>query len=287
MPMNPRLLRPTSSVHPEAADWANRVRREGGSVGGSTLNAVSRFCRAIDAAGIRNKFARLSLLCGSNLNAALVPLFRSTSFGGSALGNATDTNNGPFVGVGTDYEETGASGGLTGNGSSKYLQTGLTTAALPAIGTGHLAVYASTYPTSGIKGLLTSWGLGFANPIYVLEANRNGAGHLLTSWGNDFGGVNFSSGTGNGTLMVSRTGTTSLKAYRNGSQIGSTSTAPVTPSANNGGGFAVFCNFGSSAANYSDARLGGYSIGAGMDDSEAAAYHTALQAFQTALGRNV
>jgi hypothetical protein len=269
----------------DAQDWVNRVYANGGTVSTSTANAVNTFCNDIDAAGIRDRFARLNLFCGSNLNAALVPLYRSTSFGGSVLGNATDTNN-AFVGVGTDYAETGASGGLTGNGSSKYLQTGLATSALPAIATGHLSVYAATYPTSGIRGLLSSWGSGFGDPIYVLEANRNGAGNLMAGWGNNYPAPDFGA-AGTGTVMVSRSGSTSLKAYRNGTQIGSTSTASVAPAANTGTGFGVFCNFGTTAANYSDARLCGYSIGTGMDDSEASAYHTAIQAFQTALGRNV
>jgi hypothetical protein len=67
MPMNPRLLRPRSTIHPEAADWANRVRANGGSVSGSTLTAVSRFCASISAAGIRDRFYRLNLFCGTGL----------------------------------------------------------------------------------------------------------------------------------------------------------------------------------------------------------------------------
>lgn len=286
MPLSPRTLRPRSTLHPEATAWRTAVIANGGSVSAGTFSAVQKFCKAIDAAGIRNRFYRLNLFAGTGLAAALVPLYRGPAYGGTTYGNATDTNNNFVSG---DYAETGASGGLIGNGTSKYLFTGLTTSALPQIATGHLSVYAATYPTASIYGLITSWGSGYGDPLYVLEANRNGAGQLLQAWGNNFPAVNVSSGAGTGLLMTTRTGGTSLKAYRNGSQIGSTSTTSVTPAANNGGGFGVFANAPQvgTAANYFPGRMGGYSIGAGMSDTEAAAYHAAMQAFQTALGRNV
>jgi hypothetical protein len=273
----------------DAEDWVNRVYANGGTVSTSTAAAVNTFCDAIDAAGIRDRFYRLNLFAGNSdasLNAVRTPLYRGPSLGGTQYGGTTDTNNNFVAG---DYAETGASGGLTGNGTSKYLLTGLTTAALPSLATGHLSVYAATYPTSGIRGLLTSWGSGFGNPLYVLEANRNGAGDLLTAWGEDFGGRNFAaaSGIGAGHLVSSRVSSTDFRVFRSGAQVGSTVTASVTPAANTGSGFAVFANYGSTIANCSDARLGSYSIGAGLDSTQAASYNTALQAFQTALGRNV
>jgi hypothetical protein len=74
MAMSPRLLRPRSTLHPDAASWAARVVANGGTVG-TSLAAVSKFCSAIASAGIRDHFYRLNLFCGSNLNAALVPLY--------------------------------------------------------------------------------------------------------------------------------------------------------------------------------------------------------------------
>jgi hypothetical protein len=89
--------------------------------------------------------------------------------------------------------------------------------------------------------------------------------------------------------MTSRTLGTSLKAYRNGSQIGTTSAASVTPAANTGGGFGVFANVpqDGAGANWFPGRLAGYSIGAGMSDAQAAAFSAAMTTFQTALSRNV
>ncbi len=101
----------------DAADWIKRVEANSGSVSTATANAVTNFCNAIDAAGIRGKFYRLNLFCGTGLNACLVPLYRGPSLSGTQYGNATETNNGPFVSG--DYVETGTGGGLLGNGTSK------------------------------------------------------------------------------------------------------------------------------------------------------------------------
>jgi hypothetical protein len=277
----------------DAQDWITRVYANSGTVSSATAAAVNDFCTAIDAAGIRDRFYRLNLFCGGTsaasdgLAACLVPLYRGPSRLGVQYGNVIDVNSGPFSS--SDYAETGASGGLLGNTTSKFLKTGLTTSALPQIATGHLSVYASTLPTASIYGLLSSWASGYGDPIYVLEANRNGAGSLITSWGNNYPGVNISSGVGTGLLMTSRTIGTSLKAYRNGSQIGTTSATSITPAANTGGGFGVFANIpqDGAAANYFPGRLAAYSIGAGMDDTQAAAFSSAMTAFQTALARNV
>ena len=82
MSMSPRLLRPRQTLHPEAASWASRVVANGGTVSG-TISAVDKFCKAIASAGIRDRFSRMGIFAGSNLNAALVPLYRGPSLGGT------------------------------------------------------------------------------------------------------------------------------------------------------------------------------------------------------------
>lgn len=110
--------------HPEALDWLRRVSENGGRSSLRHLQAVSDFCAAMDAAGTRSRFMRLSLIAGENLNAALVPLYISTSRNGPQYGSITDTNNGLVSG---DYTQTG---GITAsntpvNASSKWITTGL------------------------------------------------------------------------------------------------------------------------------------------------------------------
>ena len=287
-PMSPRLLRPRAGgFHPDAADWRTRVIANSGSVSASTMKAVSTFCGAIQAAGIRDRFFRLNLFCGS-FQGAFVPLFRGPSLGGTQYGNATDTNVGGLF-VSGNYNETGVSGGLLGDGSSKYLNTGLAPNALPDVATGHLSVYAMTgFGGSTIYALLSSLGPSVSEN-YCIEANRS-AGGLFGSWGK---GGSFATlatsaqGAGNGQTTVSRTSSTAISAYRSGGLL-RTDTASVTPASSTANWYVFTHNInGGSVTNYAAARLGGYSIGLSMDATQAAAYYTAMQSFQTALTRNV
>jgi len=182
-PMNPRLLRPTASgaTHPEARDWATRVTANGGTVSSTTLAAVSKFCAAINAAGLRDRFYRLNLLCGTSdasLNAVRTPLYVATSFGGATVGDATDTNVNFVQG---DYAETGASGGLKGNASTKRLNTGVTFSSAP-VATISLSAYAADMETTGALNTNNVL-LGSLNP------NSGFQGASLSAWWN-FGSPN-------------------------------------------------------------------------------------------------
>ena len=287
--MKPRLLRPRASAGYglDARDWQSRVIANGGTVSASTMKAVDTFCKAIVTAGLRDRFYRMNLFAGSNLSAALVPLYRGPSLGGTQYGNTTDTNNGPFVSG--DYAETGASGGLLGNGTSKYLATGFPSNTL-TLGSTHLSAYAVTanaavgYPAA--LGSLTGGGSSELGLYFhqasigtaAYYAENNGAGGFVVSAANN----------PTGHILGTATSTTDRRFFVNGSQSGSTATATSTIGLDARGLFVFARN---SAVNndfkYSSARIGSYSIGAGLSVSQAAAFYTALQAFQTSLSRNV
>jgi hypothetical protein len=282
----PVTLYRRDSAHPEAADWAARVVANGGTVG-TSLPAVDAFCRAIDAASIRDRFYRMGIFAGSNLNAALVPLYRGPSLGGTQYGGTTDTNVGGLF-VSANYNETGVSGGLAGNGSNKYLNTGFPTNTLSASDR-HLAAYPITWPNGGYQYFLGSesaagasqqqFALGhvdFADKGSFAFGPNAGAGYLSSTTSVSSGGMWIGVNTsGSGTI------------YRNGVANGTTSLTAATPTAAEIYAFAVNRPANSTAANYFNGRIGGYSIGLSMTAAQAAAYNTAMQAFQTALTRNV
>ena len=292
MAMSPRLLRPRQTIHPEAAAWASRVVANGGTVG-TSLSAVSKFCRAIDAAGIRNRFYRLNLFCGgtsgttAGLAACLVPLYRGPSLSGTQYGGTTDTNVGPFVAG--DYAETGASGGLTGNGSSKYLNTGLAPSALPSVATGHMAAYVPQItPSDATKAFMgNASGSNQYNLSYRLNS-ATGLAQIRTVWGttasNDASEP--SSVLRGGLRLSTRTGSTALRTYHNGTQVSLHETS-VTPASHVNNWFVYAFNSAGTPIQYSSDSMRAYSIGESMSAEQVAAYYTAMQAFQTALSRNV
>jgi hypothetical protein len=88
-------------------------------------------------------------------------------------------------------------------------------------------------------------------------------------------------------LIGTNTAQNDKRFYLNGSQSGTTATANSgsTLSAND---VYVFAANNNNLADFrSNTRLAAYSIGAGLTASQASSYYTALQAFQTALSRNV
>jgi hypothetical protein len=252
-------------------------------VSGSTLSAVSKFCAAIASAGLRDRFLRLNLFCGS-FQGAFVPLYRSASFGGSPLGNATDTNLGSPAFLTGDYNETGTSGGLLGNGSTKYLDTGLNVSSLPGAANCHLSSYITG--TQDIASARTLIGTLFngVTDRYRLFLNASTAGNysatseLGVSTQASVGGRANANG---GLILSTRTSATSLTIYDDAVSIATneSNTAAVTGASP----FFVFARNG--PTEFFNGRMAAYSIGAGMDAPQVTAYNTAMQAFQSAMGR--
>ena len=286
MPMSPRLLRPAQNMHPEAADWANRVRANSGSVSGSTLMAVSRLCRAIDAAGIRDRFFRMGIFAGDNLSAVLVPLFRGASLSGTQYGLTTDANQNFVAG---DYT---LATGLTGNGTSKYLQTGVRLDQLPAgIETdGHLSAYVRTVPNS--NAMISSYSFHSSTST---DRNRYEMTPNSATFGRETGQNGPASPTYPALQVGSRSSASSLFTYHNG-VAGSELTTSITPVAT-GVPFIVFARnlvTGTPPASgtysptfYFSGALGSYSIGRSLTAAQVTSFTAAMNTFMAALGRNV
>ncbi len=293
MPLSPRLLRPRASgtaVHPDALDWVTRVTTNGGTVSSNTLAAVSTFCASINAAGIRDRFYRLNLFCGDQLAAALVPLYRAESLTASARGLVTDTNNN-FVG--TDFNNTGSSAGLQGNGSTKSLLTGVP---------GNVTAAANLHLSADIRSANTQ--TSFRSIISVYRARQAGETGSFGGWlanldartgstnrcctfgvygpySGDFGTLINASDIGAGHLVGAWP-----TFYRNGAPEGTDATTSITyPDAH---GFAVFGGAHGAAQTVGErvnARISAYSIGQTMTASQVSAYTTAMSAFRSALNR--
>jgi hypothetical protein len=277
-PMNPRLLRPLASgVHPEAAAWRAAVVAQGGSVSAATMRAVSTFCADIDAAGIRDRFYRLNLVAGTGLNAALVPLYRGPSRTGTQFGNTTDTNEGVFDSA--DYEETGASGGLQSNGTTKYLNTGLNQDTIPTLNNAHLSA-SLTNLGSGSERTFVGVSGSAASQFAVLRADSTEARMFLGAF--TFAGVAVA--TSEAHLLGSRSANNLMTLYRSGSALGF-STSTVTPTTLAQPFFVFARNNNGSANTFTFMRLRMYSIGTAIDGASALAFSNAVTAFNTALNR--
>jgi hypothetical protein len=279
----------------DAQDWINRVYQNGGTVSTATAASVNQFCVDIENApggSIRDRFYRLNLFCGGTsgtavgLNSALVPLFRGPSLGGTQYGGATDTNVGGLF-VPANYNETGASGGLAGNGSNKYLNTGFPTNTLSASDR-HLAAYPITWPNGGFQYFLGSESAGGVGQQQFALGHFDNADKGAFAFGPSSGTyLNSTTAISSGGMWMGVNTSGSGTIYRNGTADGTRALAAATPTAAEIYVFAVNRAANSAAANLFNGRIGGYSIGLSMTAPQAAAYNTAMQSFQAALTRNV
>ena len=274
----------------EAQDWIDRVYGNGGGVSAATAGAVNQFCLDIENApggSIRDKFFRVNLFAGSNLNAALTPLYLGPTPLGIRYGNATDTNVGGLF-VTANYNETGATGGLAGNGSNKYLNTGFPTNTLSASDR-HLAAYPITWPNGGYQYFLGSESAAGASQQQFALGHFDNANKGEFAFGPNAGAGYLSSTTAisSGGMWIGVNTSGSGTIYRNGVANGTLSLTAATPTASEIFAFAANRASTPGAANYFNGRIGGYSIGLSMTAAQAAAYNTAMQSFQTALTRNV
>lgn len=282
-----RMFRGSAGVwNADAADWIKRVKANSGSVSTATANAVTTFCNAIDAAGIRDKFYRLNLFCGTGLNACLVPLYRGPSLSGTQGGREVDSNHGPFVEG--DFVE---SAGLTGNGSTKHLRIGTLNSVYQGVpGTGHMAAWVGANSdankrTMGVFDLVAE-----AGQPYAMGYNIN-----RTFGDQPFGrpGILFPTPSQSGVFqLLNRTSTTNVAYYENGNLIDTAATESINRDIPD----ADISVFGASYYNWSDGTFAhgyeppsntcsSYSCGLSLTGTQVTAYYDALVAFRTAMGR--
>lgn len=269
-----RLRAGGNTTDADAAAWATAVLANSGTYSASTLSAVSTFVKSAKASGYWDKLTRVNLFCGDQLAAALVPL----KVGG---GGTTDTNVNFVSG---DYSE---STGLTGNGSTKYLKTGLLANALTANDT-HLALYNLSSSTGATNDLVMgAMALGGAGDRISLAGPFSDAKVYSDQYNTVAGRVSSGAaiGTPYGFVVGSRTAADAHAAYRAGSLLSSnTTTGGALPA------FEIYVfawNDGGSAAEFGAHAAGAYSIGSGLTSSDVTAYNTHMEAFQDALGRGV
>jgi len=274
---------PLGFVHPEAQDWAIRATANGGVVSSTVLTAVSDFCRAIDAAGIRDRFLRLNLFCGGNLSGALVPLYRSASTAANPIGSATDVNANFVSG---DYAETGVNAGIKGNGGGKYLQTGLVASANLVATNVHLAVFLASPQTTSFNypEIIGCKSLTPATSCEMLTATTSSS--TPAYFGSGASSVSSSTFNPSGFLVGSCVNQQDARFFINGKQDSPTFASTVNVMALPALQFYIFALNQANASQIGhNGRASAYSIGYGMTPLQVLEYHTALAAFRLALGR--
>lgn len=260
-----------TSYGPLTTDWVSRVVGNGGSVSTGTKDAVNTFETALSAASLTSLIYRLNFYGGTGLSACAVPFINTK-------GNTLDSLNNFVSG---DYSE---STGLTGNGSTKWVNTGLNLLSdIPSINSFSFAAYirSNTQEDKLTMGAVTSGNSSSLAYLYIRDSSNIRKGVACAENGARNDGTD-----SRGLWHISRTSSSLITLYRNGSSLATDSgSAGTLPNLS----MYVHCwNDSAFGAQLLTARpLGGYVVGAGFNSTQAADFYTAWQALQTAFARNV
>lgn len=254
----------------ETLQYADRVAANGGSISQASLVAIDEFVRACQVAGIWSKFIEVGPFTGSNLNAAMVKLVYQPA-AGSVLTNSSFVSG--------DYVETGANGGLLGDGT-KFLNTNVQATTLPD--NGHYSFYLrEDLMSGGNKSFLgaldasNQYWMGALTPGAAVDL-RYGALTLATA----------STTLNKGFYTGVRESSTSLVYYRDGVSLATASGATGTTKPAQAIYAWAFNSAGASGARL-NARGSFYSIGQSLNATEVTALHNAVRTMQSALNRAV
>ena len=201
-----------TDLDPETVNWLARVDSAGGSVSDSVIEAVDDYIKEIkglkyQTVSIRNKIIRENWFCG-DFNSAFVPFFRNADESSAIIGFYKDQNNNYEQ---LDYSQTGEFSGLKGNGSDRYINTGINPSAVNEFQKNdiHFMIYSmSDSADAGRMGSRGSSGSGLyfypkyinGNSYFNLNSNVESSATLPSA---------------NGYIMFQRTSSSNLNSYYN------------------------------------------------------------------------
>jgi hypothetical protein len=247
----------------ESTGLQNLVRT--GDLAMRSAQHVDKFIFDCKEAGLWNLITSFWPFVGNNLTTAIIDA--------KGASNTTAVNF-----IAGDFTE---AAGLTGNGSTKYLDLGFDGGTLSANDC-HLSAYVRADNVQAGNRLLIGYGsathhywMGALTPASACDArlgqlvNASGGGQLVK-----------------GFYCASRNSSTSLNLYRNGASIATSNSATtgVPPNLNILGGA---WNNNGTPAGHINTPLSFFSVGASMTSQQQAAYYTLVQTLQTNLGRAV
>ena len=259
-----------SGFDPDAQAFFNRVTTAGGSLSTTEKNAVNQLVLDLKANSIWTPMKAIYPMVGASA-AACAQNLKSSSFTGTFSSGWTF-----------------ASTGVTPNGTSAYMDSQLSTSVLTNNST-HISYY-SRSSTSGS----TRSEIGGGDPttnvylqmlVYRSSNNYNGDQYYGASGLNR---IDAAVANSQGYFVDSRTNTTTHKAWRSNSLIGSENNLQTNNiSAFSQNIYVGARNNGGTANIFSDRECAFASIGDGLTDTQASDLYTCVQAFNTTLSRQV
>lgn len=261
-------------IDSDTDDYIARQKANGGSgCTAATKFYVNQFILKLKDTGVWPNISRCNILAGPDIQSAMTPLKVGTS------ANAIETYN--FVSG--DYSQ---ATGLQGNGTTKYMRTGLTPAnAGITAGSGHLIAYMNTQSVGSGARVMVGVQSGPNTHFSQLYAD--------SSSGNLGGRIGDNSGNSTVTIL-NRLGFLSINAQSSLMDFTYNSKSLLNTPVSTSGSLTALEYYvmarnenGTSAGLYNDGRMCFYSIGLGLTRQQLVDYRFAVQRLEANLGRNI
>ena len=257
---------PESSLSAEASQFLARLPNAPDSTHETAYIAL---IDGLVADSVWSKLDALYILAAETAGNAAVNL-KSSSYGLSLVSTPTFTADQGYV-------------GSAGSGQALDTQLVLTSASQYSPNSGHVGIYnrSNRAANSGF-----TFGVLGANVRYLNAKLRNAVDNLEYDI-NTTAFPTVSNANSHGMFVVSRTGASALEVYRNGSSLGTdTDAAAGVPTT-----YSVYIltlnNQGTPHSNSVADQIAAFSVGAGLNGSEAATLSSRINTYMAALGTNV
>ena len=243
-----------SAYDADAQAFFTRVATAGGTLTTTEQNATNQLVLDMKAAGIWTAMRAVYPMVGASA-AACAQNLKSSSFTG------TFTSGWTF-----------ASTGVTPNGTSAYMDTGMTPNANLSNSSACLTFYSrtninqATYDFAADQYSL----LLYANTFYV---NLTAVGAFSAT---------FALSNTTGYYIASRVNSTNVNGYRNGTKVINNAVLASTLNSQ-----PLVLSARSTGSGFSSKQCAFATVSDGLDDTQSSNLYTAVQAFQTTLGRQV
>lgn len=243
----------------DAQAFFDRVTTAGGTLSATEKTAVNKLVLDLKSYSIWSKMKAIYPMVGAS-SAACAQNLRSSSFTGSFSSGWTF-----------------ASTGVTPNGTSAYMNTGLNPSLNLTNSSGHFSYYSRTNTAAGAKYEMGCYDGTYGNGVVARYSSDifyavYGAYNATTS-----------NTDSRGFYVTNRNSSTNTTGFKNGTKVinavsnGTAANKIIFLAANNS----------ATIQEFNDRQCAFASIGDGLTDTEASNFYTAVQAFQTTLSRQV
>ena len=259
-----------SGFDSDAQAFFNRVTTAGGTLSATEKTAVNQLVLDLKSYSIWTKMKAIYPMVGAS-SAACAQNLKSSSFTG------TFTSGWTF-----------ASTGVTPNGTSAYMDTGLNPSLQTNwISNNHQSFYSRTQTPSG-----AGWNMGVGNvstgaPLFGLAVVRSSNTAIYDSGNFPNGRTSSLQTDARAFWLGSCTASNTRKLIKNGSVITTNTNTDTNAAPNNVIYVGALKDTSTIGDQFMPQQCAFASIGDGLSDTEAGNFYTAVQAFQTTLSRNV